>query len=85
MGFYLYANDMMAFLNLFLMTQEEVGCKTQSIRNGRELTTVNVSISLFRSLYYITETKQCFMLIETKTGLTGQKPVFVGQAELWIT
>ncbi|ROL44767.1 hypothetical protein DPX16_18478 [Anabarilius grahami] len=66
----------MGFLNLFLMTQEEIGCKMQSIRNGRELTTVNLSISLFRSLYYTTETKQCFMLIETKTGLIGQKPVF---------
>lgn len=43
------------------------------------------SISLFRSVYYTTETKQCFMLIETKTALIGQMLAFVGQAELWIT
>ncbi len=53
MGFYLYANDMMAFLHFILMTQED-GSKLQSIHSGRELT-VNVSIPLFRSLNYTIE------------------------------
>ncbi len=54
MRFYLYANDMMAFLHLILMTQED-GSKLQSIHSGWELTNVNVSIPLFRSLNYTIE------------------------------
>lgn len=57
---YLYANDMTVFYHLFIT--QEVGCKQQNVHSGPELTAVNVSISLSKSLNYTTETTQGFFL-----------------------